>query len=810
MADTLKATPRNEFLHGAGSILGSVKEALNRKRVLSPVERELAGKYADSEKQLSIGDLLLGRAPEALQDWSYQGSSPFSGTKNIQTFTVDPRAVDVAGVVAPFAGKAIEMTKGLPVGMSIKPVGNLNFQSRLDELIKGPETQSVFDLLKQVQGKPGVTKEGLKKIAKNYPDSAAKVSKEEFKKNIPASYYRKEDLKADSQDLFDNYVDEAMEHMDYGDTFYGLGLPEPLHEPFDNIISGHTEFSELDPQQQRIFKRLFGLDDNVADNEAFGVMGDRYMEQRNHDAYNYAEERLNGETDGGAGYSYKDFQRLVGPDEPGYFEFGVTHPEQAMKEARGEAKRYRHYSNKDMPDGLIGHVRGSHVESPTTIEGNIEVPANSYIIEEIQSDAQKGVEQTGALHQAHGTMFKAAVQDALEKGADRIYLPTSYPISRVRGKHPEDYASIYDKAIVKEGLEPLSKIPGVEIKPIFKELENEHFFQNHPDYHEIKLSPEAREHILLGPGQSTPGYAAGGLVSADDYDDEHVDKLSDALMQGEYGLRETGEPKTRGALGEIRMPNGRDVMTEYLINPGGRGEIPSIVEGMHPADVNYLRYYAENPTEDFPAGVEAVAIRSAKRRQAEGKPAFYAEGGEVKDPFADLSVLDKAALLAKAAKYRIQYNKQAEEHGKYPDILSSALKDKYREQVGNSRVNRSPLDAAINYGGGYDFGVRNDIPANVARDMAKAYQYTDYFFSPFTGPKSDAVGDYYENMAGVEAGIKERNRRASEADIIRRSADYGRRTSKMLPQNVEENYAKGGLVYNDEEINNLANQLFGA
>jgi hypothetical protein len=166
--------------------------------------------------------------------------------------------------------------------------------------------------------------------------------------------------------------------------------------------------------------------------------------------------------------------------------------------------------------------------------------------------------------------------------------------------------------------------------------------------------------------------------------------------------------------------------------------------------------------------------------------------------------------LAKAAKYRIQYNKQAEEHGKYPDILSAALKEKYLDQVGNSRVNRSPLDAAINYGGGYDFGVRGDVPPEVARDMAKSYQYTDYFFSPFTGPKADAVGDYYENMAGVEAGIKERARRASEEDIARRSAEYGRRTSKMLPQYEEPGYAEGGLVYNDEEINNLADQLLGA
>jgi hypothetical protein len=176
----------------------------------------------------------------------------------------------------------------------------------------------------------------------------------------------------------------------------------------------------------------------------------------------------------------------------------------------------------------------------------------------------------------------------------------------------------------------------------------------------------------------------------------------------------------------------------------------------------------------------------------------FAEGGKVSDPFANLSMMDKAKLLAKAAKYRIQYNKQAVEHGKYPDALSSELKKNYLDDLGNSRVDRSPLDVALNYGGGYDFGVRQDIPADVARDMGKAYQYTDYFFSPFTGPKSDAIGDYYENMAGVEAGIKERGRRATEAEIQRRSAEYGRGASKMLPQYEEPEYAEGGAVETDD------------
>jgi hypothetical protein len=77
------------------------------------------------------------------------------------------------------------------------------------------------------------------------------------------------------------------------------------------------------------------------------------------------------------------------------------------------------------------------------------------------------------------------------------------------------------------------------------------------------------------------------------------------------------------------MPNGRDVMTEYAINVDGR-EMPSIVEGMHPADLNYIR-----ETGIVPRDAQATAIRSANKREARGLSPFwnkedgYAKGGEV-------------------------------------------------------------------------------------------------------------------------------------------------------------------------------------
>lgn len=123
----------------------------------------------------------------------------------------------------------------------------------------------------------------------------------------------------------------------------------------------------------------------------------------------------------------------------------------------------------------------------------------------------------------------------------------------------------------------------------------------------------------------TKNFAEGGAVETDDVDYDELYEFKD------YGNRETGEAKGTGALGEIRMPNGRDVMTEYSINVDGR-EMPSIVEGMHPADVNYIR-----ETGIVPEDAVATAVRSANKREASGQSPFwnkkdepaFAEGGEV-------------------------------------------------------------------------------------------------------------------------------------------------------------------------------------
>lgn len=703
MADMLKATPRNQTL---GSLVNAYDTTLG----------PLLNKYEVLPKIPLIGGMTMGDlGPNAIRnvanEMSYGNYQPVRNARNIQTMTIDPDTLDVASMI-PIGGIAAKVAKPVAkavgrgaaermaqhvddLGLNqyiVPPQGNLNFTTRLDEQIKGPETQSVFDLLKQVQGKPGVTKEGLKQLAASYPDSAAKITKEEFKANIPPSQYGKVDLEADFDDMYENYFNEAMENLDPVTTYYNLGLPQRVHNDFDRVVSNEINFSDLDPETQELFKERFGLAGEVSDSQAYSRLGDIYMDQQHEELADYARQAAENAGDQSS-YAYKSFQRLVPKDDPGYFEFGVTHPNQTGQ--------YKHYSGNAMPEGLIGHVRGSHVGEPTVIEGGFEVPANSYVIEEIQSDAQKGVEQTGALHQAHGTLFKAAVQDALEKGADRIYLPTSYPISKVRYKHPEDYASIYDKAVIKEGLEPLSRIPGVEVKPIFKQLESEHFFQDHPDYHEITISPEARDHILTGPGQTIPGYAAGGMV-ATDYDDEQVDRMSDEIFNFKKGGKVSTQPRENeyvtkaaryGRKGQYQMAN--------LIGIKPEVEFATVI-----------------PEHYYPANEQHNARGDAMRHML---------------------------LQAQLAK-------------------------------------RSPL---------------------LAKTVGWAHEN-------LSGPQGDAeeAMDMHNDELGRQIGLTAKDK----ADMVWQAmqAIESGKAKTLTKEQMGEGYAKGGLVYNDEEINNLANQLFGA
>jgi hypothetical protein len=87
-----------------------------------------------------------------------------------------------------------------------------------------------------------------------------------------------------------------------------------------------------------------------------------------------------------------------------------------------------------------------------------------------------------------------------------------------------------------------------------------------------------------------------------------------------YGKRIDGTDKDVGWLGPIRTKDGYADMTEYSVGMPGTEELfrPSIIPGMHPADINYLR-----ETGEVPEDVYAASERFAKKRIKEGKSPFY-------------------------------------------------------------------------------------------------------------------------------------------------------------------------------------------
>ena len=413
----------------------------------------------------------------------------------------------------------------------VQPQGNLNLKPiARAEILKGPEAQTPENFLNQLRGKPGMTQEGFDDLAKRYQglEPNTRMTKAEFEQNIPASQYNKVDL-ANSAESADAHLLQQAEELVMEDRFNIYeGVLEhigarPTRENLtllDEYHNNNLPFEQLTPDLQRGLTRV-----EATTPDRMNVLDDIFAEERQN-AVNNTFETLR-EQDYAysglepGGYAYREYQRLlVNPEDTdtGYFEIGVSHPDQMSG--------YKHYPGHEGEEGLIGHVRGTFIPADAADDARrlfsvrlndekILAKPNSMIIEEIQSDAQKGKAQSGALRQAHGTMFKAAIQHALENGADTVYYPTAKTIGGVRLKEGSAYAPIYDQQIVKEGLKPLLKIPGVDSNKIGDA------------YYEINFTPEAKDFILKGEGQAAPGYAEGGSVST--YDPMQVDEVMNSI-----------------------------------------------------------------------------------------------------------------------------------------------------------------------------------------------------------------------------------------------------------------------------------------
>jgi hypothetical protein len=602
-------------------------------------------------------------------------------------------AIAGAKAAAPYVAEAavnkmigLEQKYGLPTSPTmniVKPEGNLNLTTRLDERIKGPETQTAQNILTQARGRPGVTSEGVAELAAKYSDPNARVSKQEFIESIPPSKYNKVDLTAELSSDLEHYNDIAMQNVTIEDSLYEAGIPYQYHPQITMLEEGEIGLNDLTPEVKDLVKQKYGL---VGDESAEWVsetIRDRNYEFFHNAADQYAADLMQNE--GNAIQHFEGTQRLLKDTNVphDYVVLGVTHPAQP--------KTYRHFEVKS-DEGLIGHVRGSHhlSEEPELL-GGVKAKPNSLVVEEIQSDIAEKEGMAGHRQQVYGTLVKTAVQDAAERGADYVYIPTSKSInlSSDRTLPSQKAIVVYDRLVKKEGIDSLKNIPGVEISPIKGES-----YGKVPMYYEIKLSPEAREYILTGPGQASPGlgYAAGGLV-ANDYDEEQIDRMSDEI----FNFAEGG-------------------VVDKIARAGRKGQykIAELI-GLRPE----VEFATEIPERYYPANEQHNARGDAMRHM----------------------------------------------------LLQAQLMQKYGE-----------------------------TPAKII----------GWMHENLSGPQGDAekAMDEYNDRLGREIGRVAKDK----ADMAYRAmqAIDKKQAKTLTKEQMGEGYAEGGLVYNDEEINNLADQLLGA
>lgn len=473
---------------------------------------------------------------------------------------------------------------------AVKPEGNINLQPALRaEALRGPDVQPIDAFVAQAKSTPGVTQDALREILSQYEDIApgTKISKADFESRIPPSKFSKVDLYNDPDKAINNPLDYHLEEardrvMENSDHVWEavvdrLGLGDFDGTSYNDILDSLARYhrDEIGPEElPKKLRDAMARDGLLQDRQMFDSLVQEQIDDLvNETAYHMMQ--YDDTITTMSGYRYPEMQRLLPENvrnelSDNYFEFGVTHPDKADVS-------YRHYPNYESgEDGLVGHVRGTFIPAdktdaiafvPSVGRGRavIELKPKSVIIEEIQSDAQKGAfdaEQTGALRQVHGTLFKAAIDDALEKGATTVYYPTARTIAQVRGGDPRPYASIYDQQIMREGLKPLGKIPGVTINPIEAMMPGAPGTTPKPvvAYYEINFTPEAKEYILNGPGQLAPGYASGGAVKSPEEmtDEEYLARVKDLRP------RQRAKPSSEEAKRAMskQLP---ELMAEYLL-----------------------------------------------------------------------------------------------------------------------------------------------------------------------------------------------------------------------------------------------------
>ena len=244
--------------------------------------------------------------------------------------------------------------------------------------------------------------------------------------------------------------------------------------------------------------------------------------------------------------------------------------------------------------------------------------------------------------------------------------------------------------------------------------------------------------------------------------------------------------KAKQELDALNMAGGRFSGQQAPTPIFGEMENPNAVK---PID---LRFYAPPPV-----GMQSGGPIKKPEGTADDSDRAPVDSSKTADQYADvfgeMDNIDKLSSLLKGgylgAKYLLSSPNQYLEHGRYPDVIREKLQQEYRD-LGTERIDAGPLDAALNYAGAYDWAVRPDVDPEDARKMAEAYQLR-YYIDPNRVPQNE-VADYYRNMAGVEAGVRDRalNKRLSDVELMAEAVAYAAdQTGTPVPRTRSQTYA---------------------
>ena len=111
-------------------------------------------------------------------------------------------------------------------------------------------------------------------------------------------------------------------------------------------------------------------------------------------------------------------------------------------------------------------------------------------------------------------------------------------------------------------------------------------------------------------------------------------------------------------------------------------------------------------------------------------------------------------------------NDEVYAHTEYYNKLPEMIRAMDPSMKDVKRVDRGELDMILNFMGGYDMAARDPDNIDKTARLAKAYQFGDYGSRPH-----DAIGDYWENMAGIHAYTPDTGR-MSDQELYNLAKEY--------------------------------------